>query len=645
MFHGLFIDSFAGGGGASTGIAQAIGRDVDIAINHDQHAIAVHSANHPDTEHHCQDIWQVIPIEVTKAQHVAGAWFSPDCKEHSKAKGGPVKDRNIRELAWTVPHWLESVRPDVFYLENVEEFQKWGPLIQKADGKWHIDPARIGWEFKRWCRAIRKLGYKISFRELRACDYGAPTSRKRLYVIGRRDGEAITWPKPSHGHRDSWGVKHGLRLPYHTAAECIDWDIPCPSIFLSPEEAKVWGCKRPLVDNTLHRVAHGVMRYVVNNKRPFIVPITHSGSPTRVHDVLDPTRTITTANGGELTAVDATLAPFGTKFHSGSIGYDLRDEAPTVTSNGHQAKRGDMGGATPLGMVTAHLEKFNADTRPRPVTEPLDTVMAGAARHAVIAGSLVKVSHSYADKNGPRPARGGFVADAPLPTTMTTNNTAQVSAFLSSFHPSNTNGGQGDPTQPHKTTMAGGQHSAIVCAHMEQANTGEVGHEMLKPTSTIVGKGSTQRLVETTMIPEDSLPPEMMRKAEIVAAFLVKYFGTGKSKGLDEPMGTVTTLPRFAVVTVTIDAVTYVIVDIGLRMLTPRELARAQGFPEEYILDPACWQMKRGKRVWQKLTKADQIRMIGNSVCPAVARALVRANQPGANDNWVDRQQERRKAA
>jgi DNA (cytosine-5)-methyltransferase 1 len=644
--QGLFIDGFAGGGGASTGIARALGREPDIAINHDAHAIAMHKANHPSTRHHCQDIWQAIPIQVTGAQPVAGAWFSPDCKEYSKAKGGPVKDRNIRELAWTIPYWIEQVSPTVVYLENVEEFRDWGPLDPET---LRIIPEKKGDTFKQWVRKIRRLGYKLQHRELRACDYGAPTSRKRLYVIARRDGEPIVWPKATHGHPDSRGVRRGLLKPYRTAAECIDWTIPCRSIF---------DRDRDLKDNTLRRIAHGVMRYVVNAARPFIIPVTHSQNGSRAHDSGEPLRTITTANGGEFAAVDAVLAPHITKFHTGSVGAPMDGQMPVVTANGEPAR---PAGATPLGLAgatlvgvggrrgqspplpvdgtyptttakadtavaVAHLEKFNADSRPKPVQVPLDTVLAGSARHAVVKTDLVEAP--FIDRQFGK-SRGASAGE-PLGATTAGGGgkSAQVTAFLSSFYTSNTNGGRGRPDKPLKTVMAGANHHSIVAAHIEQANTGMVGHDARKPLSTIVGKGCTQRIVETTILEADALPPEMMAKATRCAAFLVKYFGTAKGADLQDPFHTVTTLPRFAVVTVTIDAVTYVIVDIGMRMLTPRELARAQGFPESYILDPIAPQMIRGKIVHKPLTKAQQIRMIGNSVCPDVAEALVAANQP-----------------
>ncbi len=512
---------------------------------------------------------------------------------------------------------------------------------------------RKGEEFDLWVRRLKRLGYKVQFRELRACDYGAPTSRKRLYLIARRDGLPIVWPEPTHGKPGTPEVLAGKRLPWRTAAECIDWSIPCPSIFER---------KRELKPATMRRIAHGVMRYVVNAASPFVigtaftntraarvfdpqdpmrtataqaeyatvdaavVPITHTGDPARVHSPAEPMRTITTANGGEFARSTVTLAPHITKFRGGEIGCGADLPMPTVTANsfikrpggsaplglvgatlvrtahgemdasGKRRGRGDHDLAAPMPTVTtardgalavAHLEKFSENSRGKSANDPLDTVMAGAPRHGA------------------------------------------VTAFLSHFYTSNTNGGQGDPEKPAKTVTSEGQHHAVVCAHMEQANTGRVGHAATDPVSTITAAGSHQRLVETTMIDADALPPEQMERAVQVAAFLIKYYGNEvDGHGLSAPIGTVTTKDRFAVVTVTIDATTYVIVDIGMRMLSRRELANAQGFPRDYILDPIG---PKGK----PLSISSSIRMIGNSVCPDVAEALARANVPTAVSEQV----------
>lgn len=584
---GLFIDGFAGGGGASTGIAQAIGRHVDIAVNHSPTAIAIHKANHPTTEHFCQDIRSLWPAAATRLRPVDGAWFSPDCKEYSKAKGGPVKDRHIRALSDEVEVWLKETQPRVAYLENVEEYETAGPLDEEGR---EIKEMR-GVPFKRRVARWKRLGYRVQWRKLRACDYGAPTSRRRLYVIMRRDGLPIVWPKPTHGAPDSAAVRKGKLLPWRTAGwHVIDWSISCPSIF---------DRKRELADATKRRIAHGVMRYVVNAAKPFIVPVTHAGS-VRVHDIDEPMRTITCAHRGELMVADPILAAHVTKFHSGSIGADMANPMPTVTGNGQPARQA---GATPLGMVAATLvqsgygEREGQAPRVPHVDKPLGTLVAGGGKHAA------------------------------------------VTAFLSSFYGSDKVNGGGVPELPLRTVRAGGQHHAVVAAHLEQANGGprnrnSAGRSAARPLSTATTTGSQQRVVQTVMIEEDALPPELLDRAVKTAAFLVKFYGSGidseasNNQPADRPLDTVTTKARFAVVTVTIDAKTYVIVDIGLRMLTPRELARAQGFPEDYVLDPVVRKFLRGKWVERPLTISEQISAIGNSVCPPVARALVAANQP-----------------
>lgn len=642
----LIIDNFAGGGGASTGIERALGRAVDVAINHDAEAVAMHLANHPTTKHYCQSIMAVDPLDATGGAPVALAWFSPDCKHHSKAKGGKPREKNIRDLAWVVVHWAErllkakrdgSAAIQVLMLENVEEFRQWGPLDE------HGQPIkeRKGEEFDLWVRRLKKLGYKVEFRELRACDYGAPTSRKRLYLIARRDGVPIVWPKPTHGKPGSVEVASGERLPWRTAAECIDWSIPCPSIFER---------KRELKPATMRRIAHGVMRYVVNSASPFVIPVTHHGSPARSYDPAapfptvtaahrgelagidaavipithtsngatahsphEPMRTITTANGGEFARATVTLAPHITKFRTGSVGSDAGDPMPTVTANGDSAR---PAGATPLGLAAATMVQMGYGEAPGQapraldVETPLGTIVAGGNKHGLVVGHLEKFSENSRGKS----------ANDPMDTVMAgASRHAAVTAFLSTFY---TNGGKHDVRDPAPTVMAGSNKHAVVCAHMEQANTGRVGHSASDPVSTITAAGSHQRLVETTMVDASALPFEQLERAVRVAAFLIKYYGNEvDGHGLAAPIGTVTTKDRFAVVTVTIDAITYVIVDIGMRMLSRRELANAQGFPRDYTLDPIG---PKGK----PLSISSSIRMIGNSVCPDVAQALASANVP-----------------
>lgn len=333
----LIIDSFAGGGGASTGIEWALGRSPDIAINHSPDAIAMHALNHPRTKHYCQDVWQVDPLEATGGRPVGLAWFSPDCTHFSKAKGGKPRKKKIRGLAWVVYHWAKAVRPRVICLENVEEFADWGPLTQ--DGK--PCPLRRGMTFRRWWRQLENLGYEVDAQELRACDYGAPTSRKRLFIIARCDGEPIVWPEPTHGFG---------RLPYRTAGECIDWTMPCPSIFER---------KRPLADATLHRIAAGVMRYVVNARQPYLVmSIDHqsSGASGGLAGGDEPLSTITSK------ARHAVVAAFLAKHYTGATGSDLREPMGTITAIDHHS------------LVQAFLLKYYGTNQNPLLTEPLHTI-------------------------------------------------------------------------------------------------------------------------------------------------------------------------------------------------------------------------------------------------------------------------------
>ena len=399
----LVVDLFAGGGGASTGIEQAIGRHVDIAVNHDPEAVSLHTANHPQTKHYVSDVFEVDPLTVTDGQPVGLLWASPDCKHFSKAKGGKPVSKKIRGLAWVVVKWAKAVRPRVICLENVEEFQTWGPL---GDDN-RPCPQRKGQTFAMWKKQLQNLGYVIEHRELRACDYGAPTIRKRLFLVARRDGQPIVWPSPTHAKPDANGkVPKGMK-PWRTAAECIDWSIPCPSIF---ERTK------PLADATCRRIAKGIMRYVVEAAQPFIVSLTHQGGE-RVEGLAEPFRTITGANRGEKALVSAFLA----KHYTGVVGSDLADPIGTVTSVDHHSlvaahlvhmghgegkdgkarfSHGIRDVAEPLntvtaqgaaaGIVTSHMVKLRGDNVGSATNEPLHTVSAQGLHHGEVRAFLVK---------------------------------------------------------------------------------------------------------------------------------------------------------------------------------------------------------------------------------------------------------------
>lgn len=409
----LVADGFAGGGGASEGIEKAIGRSVDIAMNHDPEALAMHMANHPGTEHYCQDLLNVDPEAATQGAPVGFIWFSPDCKHFSKAKGGKPVSKNVRGLAWVVIRWAEAVRPRVIMLENVEEFQTWGPLLE--DGR--PDPKRKGETFREWVARLRALGYVVEWRELKAADYGAPTSRKRLFVIARCDGRPIVWPAPTHGKG---------RLPYRTAAECIDWSIPCPSIFTRA---------KPLAEATLRRIARGVRRYVIEAAEPFIVPITHTTSDDRVHGINEPLRTITTAQRGEFALA-----------------------VPTLIQTGY----GERKGQTPR---VPGLEK------------PVGTIMAQGQKHALVAAFLAR--HYGGHEND------GSDLRLPIHTITTQDHHSLVHAFLIKYYGVDQNPEMLAPLH----TVTTRDRFALVTVKGEQYYIADIGMRMLAPRELFNAQG------------------------------------------------------------------------------------------------------------------------------------------------------------
>ena len=362
-FNELVVDNFAGGGGASTGIERAIGRSVDIAINHDIDAIRMHETNHPHTKHYCESVWDVDPVTATNGQPVGLAWFSPDCKHFSKAKGGKPVEKKIRGLAWVMLRWIAKVRPRIIMLENVEEFTTWGPLDHET-GK--PCPKNIGREFKSFINAIKRHGYSIDHRELAACDYGAPTTRKRLFLIARCDGLPIVWPKPTHGNPTSHQVKSGELKPWRTAAEIIDWSIPCPSIF---------NRKKPLVENTLKRIAKGLEKFVFNNSEPFVITgpdkntlatpfITEHANASNQRNMRlnEPLRTICAqVKGGHF----AVVAPIIDRQFSNGKCMPANTPLGTIMA---------QGGGGKSALVQAFLLKYYGTSTAQACTAPLDTI-------------------------------------------------------------------------------------------------------------------------------------------------------------------------------------------------------------------------------------------------------------------------------
>ncbi len=585
----IIVDSFAGGGGASTGIEIALGRSPNVAINHDDMALAMHRANHPATAHLSNNIWKVDPDDVEPGRPIGLFWASPDCTHHSKAKGGvPIRseNRNSRDLGWVVILWAKRRRPRVIILENVEEWRQWGPLVADAGGELRPDPARRGETFNEWVRQLRGLGYAVEWREMRASDYGAPTIRKRLFVIARCDGRPIAWPEPTHGDPRGDGVREGRLAPWRTAAEIIDWSLPCPSIFMTRAEAKAYyratgtRVNRPLADATMARIARGVKRYVLDAAEPFIVPVTHKGD-LRCNGTSEPLRTQTTAHRGEHALVTPVLSAFyGDGQGGNNRGARVDEPLRTITCDPRHAL------LTPF-IVPRYGERPGQDPRSMPADEPLSTIVPTGNGASLVAPLIVK--NNFGDK----PFSG---ADEPLRTICTGNNHLAVAAFLA------------------------------------QHNTDMVGHSAGEPLSTIVGKGCTQGLVAAHMLnmkgserqsygtdePVKTLCAEA-NHAAMVAAFLTKYYGTGGQwQDPCEPLHTVTGRDRVGLVTVSIAGEPYVIVDIGMRMLTARERFLAQGFPPDYRIDIEF--------DGRPLSGEAKGRMVGNSVCPPHAAALVRAN-------------------
>lgn len=514
----LFVDNFAGGGGASTGIEIAIGRNVDIAINHDPDAIAMHKTNHPNTRHYCEDVWEVDPVAACEDSPVALAWFSPDCKHFSRAKGGKPVDKNVRGLAWVAIRWALLVRPRVIMLENVPEIQTWCPLgndnkpIKERLGEtFHgfisilscglpknhpafrecCDALKVDIESPEADRLSHGLGYNIEYRELMSCDYGAPTKRTRFYMIARSDGKPIVWARPTHAKSDSEEAESGKLEKWRSVAECIDWSIPAQSIFER---------EKPLAEKTLKRIAKGIKKFVIDNPEPFIV-------------------------------------------------------------------------------------NYKFDNEPESIEQPLSTVTS-VASHYVVAPSLVQ----YHSETGENEVRGQELTE-PLMTIDTSPRYALSVANLMKKY------GQLDNIQKCDDNAEHNGEDRLVTAHILTMRNNMDGQAVDEPLSTISCSGAHHAEVQ---------------------AFLVKYFSGGTAKSVTEPLDTITTKDRFALVT--IHGEEYIITDIKMRMLQPKELFKAQGFPESYIIDHDS----NGN----SYPKTKQVARCGNAVTPPVATALVRANLP-----------------
>lgn len=579
LFEKIIVDNFAGGGGASTGIELACGRPVTIAINHDPDAILLHKTNHPYTEHLQASVWDVDPVEVCRGRKVGLAWFSPDCKHFSKAKGAALVDRNIRGLAWIVLRWAGTVRPDVILLENVEEFVTWGPVRNGKPVK-----SKAGQTFQQWKRQLEDLGYAVEHRVLVAADYGAPTTRKRFVLVARCDGKPIVWPERTHAPRNSPEVKAGKLKPWRSAAEIIDWSIPGYSIFQTKEEIKQkYGVTvvRPLAENTLRRVIRGVDKFTLRSGEPFLVPTGYgerNGQAPRVHDIDEPVPTV--VGTGKHQLADLLLAPFTATNTSNSVGAPACDPVHTVTTAGNQM------------LITPHLVECNhsggghiADAR-----EPYKTI---TARHTggIVAANLIQYhteQTEYVRANG---------LEAPINTVDASNRYGFVSANLVEYY---TAGRPLDVSAPMHTVTSH-DREALVTANITEFKGQDIGQDCRKPLRTITARAGEFAVVRVTLSQTGGMGfwPQ-------VRELLNRFCGYN--------------LADNECLVLMIGDVGYYIADITLRMLTPRELYNAMGFPPDYQIEHDY--------LGNAYPKSKQVARCGNAVCPPMAEAVVRANLP-----------------
>ncbi len=669
LFNELIVDNFAGGGGASVGIELAVGRPVDIAINHDEDAIAMHKVNHPFTEHYREDVFAIDPVKVTGGRPVGIAWFSPDCKHFSKAKGGKPVDKKIRGLSWVILKWaMSAVAPRCIFMENVKEIQTWGPLIG-VDGKMRPDPARSGETFKGFIsmltngiskehpafaeaceflkiasdsedgdRLSHGLGYKVDYKVLKACDYGAPTIRERFYLVARNDGQPITFPKPTHGKGK------GLK-PYRTAAECIDWSIPCPSIF---------GRKKPLAVNTQRRIARGLDKFVIKNPKPFllqmnfdnapqdvdkpmstqtavnkhfvvnpsVVPIGYGerkGQAPRVNDSIEPLSTVVSSCKQNLCAPQ--LEPYIMSNNTNNVPKSTDEPLPTVTT-------GNRNFLCAPSIVQYHSEQGNSEVRGQKTDEPLRTIDT-QPRYGVNACYLTKYF------SGDRV--NASAADAPNPTVTAHDHSAVVAVHLSSRYGDGKDGRGSEADEP-SPTLTGTNHSHLVAADIVHYYGGaDHASKADKPIATVTAK-PRHYLTESHLCilrnnmgckgmtePMPTITARAQHEAQIVT--YLQKINTAQDLGhwnevrelLNSYAGYNIAVDEILIIE--IDSVPHFIADIGMRMLKAKELKLAQGFPPDYVIDIE-------PHIGKKYSEAKQIARLGNAVCPPPATALIRANRP-----------------
>ena len=616
----IVVDFFCGGGGAGTGLEMGLGRAVTVAKNHSPAAISMHTINHPYAKHFTTDVFEGDPD--TECGGRAVGWFhmSPDCTHHSQAAGGQPRKREIRNLSWIGLKWAGMKRPRVISLENVKQILQWGPLVAKRckstgrviklgggiAGPGEVvpvgeqflvpDPKRRGQTWAVFVAELQRLGYAVEWRVIKACDFGAPTSRERLFMIARCDGQPIVWPEPTHAKNPAKGQQK-----WRTAAECIDWSIPSKSIF---------GRKKDLAPATLRRVAKGMRKFVLDSAKPFIVPIAN-WSGESVQSAAEPLRTVTSyPKGGAFSIVSPVMVaaahgegkPGGVQ-RWGAGSRSTGEPLGTVTASGGHS------------IAAAHLVKFRFADEGKALDEPLPTITSGGnyKRPAGAAHAMGISTVFMAQMNG------GFNTTAAKsiedPMTTVTNTGSQQQLVTANLVHLRGNCDARDLNDPLHTISAGGTHHGLMTAFLERQFGASVGQALDEPAPTITaGGGGKSSLVEL------QLSPEVEAGALRVAAFLISYYGTENVSGANEPTPTITTRDRLALVTVTIKGTPYVIVDICLRMLQPAELYKAQGFPADYIISHGA----DGK----PFTKTQQVHMCGNSVSPPPMAALARANDP-----------------
>ena len=614
----IIVDNFAGGGGASTGIEIATGMAVAIAINHDPAAILMHKTNHPYTEHLQASVWDVDPKTVCRGRPVGLAWFSPDCKHFSKAKGAALVDRKIRGLAWITLRWAAEVRPRVIILENVEEFQTWGPVRKGKPVK-----KLAGTTFRKFIRQLEELGYTVEYRELIAADYGAPTSRKRFYMIARCDGKPIVWPKPTHSKTGADGLPR-----WRSAAEIIDWSLPCPSVFATKAEIMDrYGLKavRPLAKNTMRRVIRGVDKFTIRSGKPFVVPTGYGerkGQAPRVHDIDAPVPTV--VGTGKENLCKPLLAPVTVTNTSNSVGGTVGAPVHTVTTAGNQmlvtpslVSIGQTGGGDRIrdlrepvpttvskqeaclvspSLIQYHTEQTES-VRASGLGTPINTVDA-SNRYGLTCANLVEYY------TGGRPLD---VAE-PMHTVTSHDREAVVAAHIAKYY----GGVVGEKVGEPLPTVTDIDHNAVCAAHVVKFKGDNVGTPPSEPLQTVTASAGKERACSGGTFAVCRAHLAKIRSGDDlghwpeIRALLNEFCGY--------------TLAEDEVLLLEIGGALYYIADIGLRMLSPRELYNAMGFPQDYIIDRDY--------LGNEYKKSAQVARCGNAVCPPVASALVRANLP-----------------